>query len=82
MENVPMEVTDWILLHHQRSIVKTSNIQFAARRAATVPFPIGLLALKLQVFILSGTVRCVHFTFILESQGNHFGVLGLHFGGF
>jgi len=42
-------------------------IQFAARRAATVPFSTGLLASKLQVFFLSGTVRCVHFTSILES---------------
>ena len=57
-------------------------IQFAARRAATVPFSTGLVASKLEVFFLSGTVRCVHFTSILESPASRFGVLGLHFGGF
>jgi len=59
-----------------------SFIQFAVRRAATVPFTTGLLASKLQVFFLSGTVRCVHFTSMLGSLGGHFGFLGLHCGGF
>jgi len=57
-------------------------IQFAARRAATVPFSAGLVASKLQVFLLSGTVRCVHFTSILELQGTHVCACGLHVGGF
>jgi len=35
-----------------------------------------------QVVILSGMVRCVDFTSISGSLGGHFGVLGLHFGGF
>ena len=61
---------------------KSEGIQLAARQAATVPFPTGLLDPKLQVFFLSGTVRCVHFTSILESPGIPFGALGLHFGGF
>jgi len=57
-------------------------IQFAARRAATVPFSTLFLVLKLQVFFLSGTVCCVHFTSILEYPGSHFGVPGLHFSSF
>ena len=46
------------------------HIQLAARQAATVPFPPRLVAPKLGVFFLSGTVRCVHFTSILESLGS------------
>ena len=58
------------------------HIQLAARQAATVPFPPRLVAPKLGVFFLSGTVRCVHFTSIVGSPGSYFGVLGLHLGGF
>ena len=32
-------------------------------------FSSGLVASKLQALFLSGTVRCVHFTSILESLG-------------
>jgi len=59
-----------------------SIIQLAVRQAATVPFSVGLLASKLQVFFLSGTVLCVHFTSIVGPLRCHFGVLGIHFGGF
>ena len=47
-----------------------------------MPFSTGLVAPELEVFFLSGTVRCVHFTSILESPASRFGVLGLHFSGF
>ena len=60
-----------------------TSIQFAARRAATVPFTTGLSGFETSVFVfLSATVRCVRVTSILWSLGDHLGVLGLHFGCF
>ena len=47
-----------------------------------MPFTTGLFASKLQVFFLGGAVHCVHFTSSLGSPRSHFGIPGLHFGGF
>ena len=47
-----------------------------------LPPCLSLQASRFQVCFVSGAVRCVHFTSILESLGCHFGGLGLYFSNF